>query len=211
MATIRPILLSLALVAALPGGAAAEAPPRPEPVAAPEDAVPGAESSTLMSVLNRHRVHDLTDESWNLYGQFTWISSWKPPFSAAYTNANGSNNSLSPDAELGFTGTATLYLGLKLWPGGEGYFAPEVITERPFSQLRGLAGVIQNFELQKPGGEAPQLYRSRVYLRQTIDLGGEPVERRSDVLQLGATDRRRRVVITLGNFTVLDLFDKNSL
>jgi high affinity Mn2+ porin len=194
----------LAAVLALAGPAAADGPPAP----APAEAV--REDQTLMSALARHRLHDLQDESWNAYGQLTWISSWKPSFNAAYTNLNGSNNSLSPDAEQSFTGTATLYLGLKLWPGGEGYFAPEVITERPFSQLRGLAGVIQNFELQKTGGEAPQLYRSRIYLRQTIGLGGETVERHSDVLQLGATDRRRRLVITLGDFTVLDLFDKNS-
>ncbi len=213
MAAIRSTLLPIVLVAvALPFAAAAESPPKPasaEPAAAVV-APPAEEAFTLMNNMSRKGLHDFKDESWNAYGQITFITSWKPSFAAPYTNANGSNNSLLPDAESSFTGTATLYLGLKLWPGGEAYFAPEVITERPFSQLHGLAGAIQNFELQKTGGEAPQLYRSRVYLRQVIDLGGESVERHSDVLQLGTKDRRRRLILTVGNFTILDLFDKNS-
>jgi hypothetical protein len=177
----------------------------------PGRAAPRVESPfSLMSALARRGLHDLKDERWNLYGQFTYISSWKPSFPARYTNANGSINSLLPDAERSFTATATLFVGLRLWPGGEAYFAPEVIAERPFSQLRGLGGAIQNFELQKTGVDTPQVYRSRAYLRQTIDLGGAPVERRSDALQLGATVPGRRVVLTLGNFTILDFLDKNS-
>ena len=188
---LRFVLIACVLLA-LPAAAGGEAPP------------------TLMSTLSGKGLRDLKDESWNAYGQFTWITSLKPAFPAAYTNLNGSNYSLSPDAEVSFTATLTLNLGLKLWPGGEAYFAPEVIAERPFSQLRGLGGAIQNFELQKTGGQAPQLYRSRVFLRQTIDLDGAPAERRSDVLQLAAAGTSRRLMLTAGNFTILDLFDKNS-
>ena len=189
----------------------AEPPSAEPPSAEPRSAArPPYEPVSLMTSLGRKGLHDLKDESWNAYGQFTYISSWKPSFSAPYTNANGSSYSLLPEAERSFTATVTLYLGLKLWPGGEAYFAPEVIAERPLSQLRGLGGAIQNFELQKTGGEAPQLYRSRAFLRQTIDLGGATAARRSDVLQLGVAGSSRRVVLTLGNFTILDFFDKNS-
>ena len=96
-------------------------------------------------------LHDIENESWNAYGQFTYISSWKPSFYAPYTNLNGSINSLLPTAERSFTGTATLYLGVRLWNGAEGYLVPELISEHPLSQLRGLGGAIQNFELQKGG------------------------------------------------------------
>jgi hypothetical protein len=177
---------------------------------APAPQIKPGEPLSLMNALARSGLHDIKDESWNAYGQFTYISSWKPPFPAPYTNANGSINSLLPGAERSFTGTATLFLGLRLWQGGEAYFAPEVIGERPFSQLHGLGGAIQNFELQKTGVETPQVYRSRAFLRQTIDLGGAPVERRSDALQLGGTVSSRRLVLTLGNFTILDSFDKNT-
>ena len=164
-----------------------------------------------MKVLSNHDLHDIENEGWNLYGQFTYISDWKPSFSAAYTNLNGSINSLLPDAERSFTGTATLYLGVRLWHGAEAYFAPELISERPFSQLRGLAGeAIQNFELQKGGTETPQIYHSRLYLRQTIGLGGHRVVEESSPLQLGGSYDSRRIVLVAGNFTILDFFDKNA-
>jgi hypothetical protein len=169
------------------------------------------EETSLMKVLADHGLHDIENESWNAYGQFTYISNWKPSFSAAYTNLNGSINSLLPQAERSFTGTTTLYLGARLWKGGEGYVAPELISEQPFSQLRGLGAAIQNFELQKGGTPTPQFYHSRVYFRQTFGLGGERLQQESSPLQLGTTYDSRRVVFVAGNFSILDFFDKNAL
>ena len=187
------------------------------PVPASAQAAPPAghkdEAFDFMNLLSQHGLHDIHDESWNAYGQFTYISSWKLPFhsGAPYTNANGSINSLVPDAERSFTGSFTLFFGLKLWPGGEAYFVPEVISERPLSQLRGLGGSIQNFELQKTGGETPQLYRARTFLRQTIGFGGSNVEKTSDPMQLAAVVDSRRLVLTGGSFTILDVFDHNGI
>lgn len=213
-----------ALLAALATSAAAATESAPQPTgqtdailaAPPATAVPtaaaepAAEPASLMRLLAQKGLHDLKDESWNAYAQFTYISSWKPGFPAAYTNLNGSINSLLPEAEHSFTATVTLFLGLKLWSGGEAYFVPELISERPFSQLRGLGGAIQNFELQKTGGQTPQLYKSRAFLRQTFGLGGGVVEKESDQMQLGGTVDRRRIVLTLGNFSILDFFDRNT-
>jgi high affinity Mn2+ porin len=168
------------------------------------------EQPTLMKTLDEDGLHDVENERWNLYGQFTYISSWKPSFPALYTNLNGSINSLLPIAEQSFTGTATLFLGVRLWKGAEGYFVPEVISERPFSQLKGLGGAIQNFELQKGGGETPQIYHARAYLRQTFEFGGRRVQAESGPLQLGTTYDSRRLVLVAGNFSILDFFDKNA-
>lgn len=71
-----------------------------------------------MKMLADKGLHDIENESWNAYGQFTYISSWKPSFYAPYTNLNGSINSLLPTAERSFTGTATLYLGVRQSPSG---------------------------------------------------------------------------------------------
>src|ERR1700737_1960319 len=101
------------LLAALATSAAAatESAPQPtgqadaNPSAAPATAVPtgaaepAAEPASLMRLLAQKGLHDLKDESWNAYAQFTYISSWKPGFPAAYTNLNGSINSLLPEAE----------------------------------------------------------------------------------------------------------------
>src|SRR5437016_5280003 len=92
---------------------------------------------SFMKWLADHNLHDIEHERWNAYGQLTYISSWKPRFPARYTNLNGSPNSLLPDPERSFTGTATLYLGLRGWKGAEAYLVPEVIAERGFSQLKG--------------------------------------------------------------------------
>jgi high affinity Mn2+ porin len=165
----------------------------------------------FMNLLAQHGLHDINEERWNAYGQFTYISSWKLPFSAPYTNANGSVKSLVPDAERSFTGSFTLFFGVRLWPGGEGYFVPEVISERPLSGLNGIGGAIQNFELQKQGSETPQLYRARTYLRQTIGLGGTRTPGESNPMQLATGIDSRRVVLTAGNFTILDVFDRNSV
>lgn len=201
--------LAIALLAA--AGARPEGVPREaEPSASREAAETAFTPPGLMKLLSSRGLHDLDDERWNAYGQLTYIASWKPAFPAAYTNLNGSINSLSPDAEHSFTTTATLFLGLKLWPGGEAYYVPELIAERPFSELHGLGGAIQNFELQKTGGETPQLYRSRVYLRQTFGLGGGTVRKESDQMQLGARVDRRRIVLIAGNFSILDFFDHNA-
>jgi high affinity Mn2+ porin len=165
---------------------------------------------SFMQLLADKGLHNIEDESWNVYGQFTYISSWKPSFFAPYTNLNGSINSLLPIEERSFTGTATLYLGVRLWHGAEGYFVPELISEIPFSQLRGLGGAIQNFELQKTGGSIPQIYRSRLFVKQTIELGGQPIVEDSGPLQLGTHYDSRRLVFAVGNFSILDFFDTNA-
>ena len=165
----------------------------------------------VMNALTRGGLHDIRDESWNAYGQFTYISSWKLPFPAQYTNANGSTNSLVPEGERSYTGSFTLFFGLRLWHGAEAYFVPEIIAERPLSGLKGLGASIQNFELQKSGAETPELYRSRLYLRQNVDLGGARVEKTSDPMQLGSTVDSRRVLVTVGEFTALDVFDHNGV
>jgi hypothetical protein len=165
---------------------------------------------TFMNMLSEAGMHDTKDERWNLYGQTTYISSWKGTVPAAYTNLNGTPNSLIEHSENGFTGTATFYLGLKAWQGGELYYVPEVISEKAFSDLKGLGGVIYNFELQKTGGVLPLFYRSRLFFNQTINLGGDKVHLESAPMQLDSTVDSQRLVFHIGNFSVLDFMDKNS-
>lgn len=165
---------------------------------------------SLMKVLADKGWHDLKDESWNIYGQSTFISNFHSGFSAAYTNLNGSINSLDNNAEHGFTATMTFYVGLKLWEGGEIYAVPEIISEKPFSGLRGLGGMIQNFELQKNGLAQPTVYKSRLFLKQTFNFGGEKIHLDSVATQLATEVDSRRLVIRAGNFSILDFFDKNA-
>jgi hypothetical protein len=164
----------------------------------------------FMNVLSDQGLHDLTDEIWNAYGQTTYIYQWQPAFKANYTNLNGTPNSLLPTPATSFTATATGFFGLKTWEGGEIYAVPEMISERPLSDLKGLGSTIQNFELQKTGSVQPVIYLSRVYFKQTFGFGGDRLPVESDPMQLGTTVDSHRLVFHVGNFSVLDLFDKNS-
>ena len=112
------------------------------------------------------------EEQGNAYGQLTYIYQQKRPFSAAYTDLNGSPNSLSPEKERSFTTSATAFLGWRAWRGGELYFVPELISELPLSGLHGLGGSIQNGELEKNGTVKPTIYRARLFFRQSWSLGG---------------------------------------
>ncbi len=168
------------------------------------------EQPSFMKYLAARGLHEIDHERWNAYGQFTYIYGWKQAFNAPYTNFNGSINSLLPNPEQSFTGTATLYVGVRLWQGAEAYAVPELISEKPLSQLKGLGGAIQDFELQKGGAETPTLYRSRAFLKQTIGFGGDRLTSESSPTQLGTKYDSRRLVLIAGNFSVLDYFDKNA-
>ena len=190
------------VVVLLAGGVARAEPSEPSPRST--DELDG------MNVLARHHLHDLDDERWNLYGQLTWIESFKLPFHAAYTDVGGSTNSLRPGYENSFTGSFTIYAGARLWHGAELYLAPETVSEVPLSDLHGLGGAIQNFELQKGGNPVPIGYLSRAYLQQTIGLGGEREHVESEPLALGHEQDHDRIVITAGRLSVVDIFDRNS-
>ena len=168
------------------------------------------EDFSLMGALANRDWHNIEDKRWNLYTQGTYITSYHPSFPAAYTNLNDTPNSLSPNAELGFTGTVTFYTGAKAWKGAEFYFAPEMVSELPFSGLKGIAGGIQNFELQKNGTQSSNWYTSRAIYRQTFSLGGTESAINSGPMQLAGTISSRRFVFTAGSFSILDIFDKNS-
>src|SRR5262249_51191564 len=101
--------------------------------------------------------------------------------------------------------------GYRLRPGTELYIVPEEISETTLSNLKGLGGATENFELQKTGNLRPAAYRSRLFVRQTFGFGGESIELPSGQMQLGEQVDSRRLVISLGNFGGLDVFDKNNV
>jgi high affinity Mn2+ porin len=153
---------------------------------------------------------DGDDERWNAFGQATYIANKHDAFRAAYTNLNGSPNSLLPDRERSWSATATAYLGARPWQGGEIFFVPEMIAQVAFSDLHGLGGSVQNGELEKTGFSTPIFYRSRLFLRQSWNLGGETTKLDSAPMQLAKTVSSRRLVLTAGNLAVIDMFDRNA-
>lgn len=150
------------------------------------------------------RAEDTIEEAWNAHFQATYIWQKKPSFSAAY---NGTN-SLSPFTEKSYSFSSTAAFGWRPWAGGELYVNPELVQGVPLSGLTGLGGMT-NGEQQKTGGPNPTFYRARLFLRQTWGLGGEKEAVETDVNQLAGMLEKRRVVVTVGNLAVTDIFDAN--
>ena len=157
------------------------------------------------------RAVDDVEQTWGLNGQATYIWQKKSAFAAAYTGPN----SLSPARELSYSFTATLALGLRPWVGGEIYLNPEVAQGVPLSNLTGLGG-FSNGEMARSSGATLKLYRARLFGRQTWALAGDdgqpaPTEAvEADFNQLAGRVAKRRIVLTVGNLSVADLFDDNA-
>ncbi len=138
------------------------------------------------------------------HGQSTYVWQRQPAFGAAYSGPN----SLGAERSKSYSFSATLDLGLRLWEGAEFHFNPEVTQGVPFSGLHGLGGPT-NGELAKVSSTNPVFYRARAFVRQTWGLGGGSETLDADFNQFAHTVDKRRVVLTAGNFGVLDVFDQN--
>lgn len=144
-------------------------------------------------------------EDWTARFQTTYVWQKKPAMGAEYSGPN----SLLAGKEKSYTATATAYLGFRPWQGGELYLNPEVTQGVPFSGLTGSAG-FTNGELTRTAGTDPKLYRQRLFLRQTWGLGGGDEKVEADLNQMAGTVDKNRFVLTLGNFSSLDVFDDNA-
>lgn len=143
-------------------------------------------------------------EDWNAKFQSTYIWQKKSALTAPYTGPF----SLVPQAEKTYTFTFTGAFGKRLWEGAEGYFDPEITQGVPLSNLTGLAG-FYNGEITRASGPKPIAYRVRMFVRQTINLGGGEEEVASGMNQLAGSVDKERLVVTAGFMPPLDIFDSN--
>jgi high affinity Mn2+ porin len=144
-------------------------------------------------------------EDWNLHGQFTLVDQFHPAFTSPYRGPN----SLDPGNRGDETTDLTLFAGVRLWSGGEAYADGEVDQGFGLSNTLGVAG-FPSAEAYKVGAAEPYVRLPRAFFRQTIDLGGaaQPVD--SDQNQLAGSRAADNLVITIGKFSVTDIFDANA-
>lgn len=148
---------------------------------------------------------DIEDMSAHIQLTYNWQE--HPAFSAAYSGPN----SIPTIAEKMYTFTTTGFFGFRPWQGGEIYLTPEISQGVPFStNLIGMGG-FSNGEITRAAGTNPTLYRQKLFLRQTWNQGGESqrVESGQNNQMAGWVDKNR-VVLTVGNFSTLDVFDPNT-
>jgi high affinity Mn2+ porin len=143
-------------------------------------------------------------EDWALHAQSTFVAQYHPGFASAFRGPN----SLDPHEQARETFDLTLYGGVRLWRGAELWVNPEIDQGFGLSNTLGVAGY-PNGEAYKVGAADPYPRIPRVFLRQTINLGGEPSNIDAGLNQLAGTQTADRVVLTLGKFGVVDVFDTN--
>jgi high affinity Mn2+ porin len=143
-------------------------------------------------------------EAWNLYGQATFVKQYHPGFTSPYQGAN----SLTPGRNGEETTDVTLFLGIRLWDGGALYVNPEIDEGFGFDDTLGLAG-FSSGEAYKIGKAEPYFRLPRAFLRQRFDLGGEATTLSPGPNELGGTQAADNVVLTIGKFSVVDIFDTN--
>jgi high affinity Mn2+ porin len=140
-------------------------------------------------------------DNWSIHGQTTYVNQYAPPYHAPYNGAN----SLSSNAGRE-TWDATLYIGRRLWEGAELWIDPEIDQGYGLSNTLGIAGFTSG-EAYKVGSTYPYLRVPRAFIRQTFDLGGASEKVESDLTQFAGSQSANRIVVTVGKFSVSDIFD----
>ncbi len=138
-----------------------------------------------------------------VHGQTALIEQYVPPFHSPYTGPN----SLSPNQGRE-TWDATLGVGVKLWSGAEFWFDPEIDQGFGLSDTEGVAGFPSGAAF-KVGASVPYPRMQRYFVRQTIDLGGDEQKVDADFNQMAGSQTANRLVVTVGKFSVSDVFDTN--
>lgn len=143
-------------------------------------------------------------EAYSVHGQVTNVTQFHPSFTSPYRGPN----SLDPGNRGDETIDLTLFLGLRLWQGGEIYADPEVDQGFGLSNTLGVAG-FPSGEAYKVGEANPYVRLQRAFFRQTVNLDGEEQPVEPDANQLGGTHTTDNIVVTVGKFGVVDVFDTN--
>jgi high affinity Mn2+ porin len=148
---------------------------------------------------------DPETDRWNIHGQTTLIVQGYPGFRSPYQGPN----SLPGGGLARDTWTNTVFVGWKLWEGGEVFLNPELAQGFGVGSTIGLAG-FANGEAQKGGAPYPRLRAQRYFFRQTFGLGGEQETVEDGPNQFGGKRDIDRLTVTVGRIAVGDIFDANT-
>jgi high affinity Mn2+ porin len=182
-AAVEPISTSQATTAAPPANQ--DAPAQAEPAVDPDA--------------------DDQRQTWNWHVQNTDIYQAALPFAAKESGPHSLNNK----GEAQETVSVDVTAGVRLWPGAE--LHADGLMWQGFG-LSHTFGVVDfpNGEAYKAGTATPNLMFSRLFVRQTIGLGGEQEDVPDDQLTLAGKQDISRLTFTIGRMSFLDVFDHNT-
>jgi high affinity Mn2+ porin len=142
---------------------------------------------------------------WNYHMEATYVGDWHPSFPAQYSGGQSLDNHSATAETVDFD----LFLGARLWRGAEFHVDGLFWQGFGFNHTLGIEA-FPNAEAYKVGAEAGNVTPARVFLRQTIGLGGDQEPVADDALHLGGQQDVSRITLTVGQISVLDIFDQNS-
>ncbi len=140
----------------------------------------------------------------SLHGQTTFVYQGYPTIRSAFSGPN----SLPTVGNARETFDATLFAGLRLWQGAELWFNPEIDQGHGLGDTHGVAG-FPSGESYKLGFDYSYARVQRYFIRQTIDLGGETQKVDGDVNLFAQSYTANRLVLWVGKFAIVDVFDTN--
>jgi high affinity Mn2+ porin len=144
-------------------------------------------------------------QNWLFHIQGTEIAQGQPGFHSPYAGTN----SLRSDDNFRQASSFDIYLGVRLWPGGELYVNPEYYQGFGLGDTHGIAA-FPNAATSKVGQKIGDVANAHLFLRQTFGLGGEQEELAGDQLQLAERVDISRLTFTIGRLTTGDQFDVNA-
>ena len=144
-------------------------------------------------------------QDWNFHAQNTDIVQGYPGFASQYAGPN----SLPAGGETRETVSLDLMAGVRLWPGAEAHIDGLMWQGYGLGNALGVDG-FPNGEAFRLGTGVPNGAVTRLFIRQTIGLGGEQENIEDDQFTLAGKEDISRATITLGRFSAKDIFDNNA-
>lgn len=164
-----------------------------------------AAGTVLAQELSTNAPAQEVEQLWSFHGQNTAIVQYHPGITSPYSGAN----SLSASGEVKETVSLDLLFGVRLWHGAEFHVDGLMWQGFGFSDAHGIDG-FPNGEAFRLGTDVPNGSISRLFIRQTLGLGGEQETVEDDQLQLAGKRDISRVTLTVGRISAKDIFDNNT-
>jgi high affinity Mn2+ porin len=145
------------------------------------------------------------EQFWNIHMEATYVGDWHSSFPAQYSGPESLDNHAATAESV----DCDLFLGARLWHGAEFHVDGLFWQGFGFNHTLGIEA-FPNAEAYKVGTQAGNVTPARDFVRQTIGLGGDQEPVSDDALHLAGTQDISRITLTVGQISVLDIFDQNS-
>ncbi len=146
----------------------------------------------------------LPEDHLSVHFQTTLITQYHPDFLAKYSGPN----SMLTSEPAATAVVSTIFAAAKIWEGLDVVFNPELAGGQGLSRTLGV-GAYPNGEVYRVGDPAPSFIVARLFLRETIGLGGEKVKVEAGPNQLAGTVDSNRLTLYAGRLALPDVFDGN--